>query len=220
MTMAAQDKDFPSALYVKIFSKPRVVLLSNEVEDYISLRKQHPLRFELKNVGNIFADFLESLGKVASDKAPKAGQQILGKRKIRYKREGLSYNATYFTEEHVYNDQTQINHHIKLANDGFLYKAIIEMEGQVAKGPINRHRSKTWYQLQADAIEDALGPLLTYADNFFDGNEYKFTLFYNASEERIDFKAYVSTDQLVITFEPGYPVADEGLLWAKRRPQR
>jgi len=31
-----------------------------------------PFAFELKNVGNIFADFLESLGKVASDKAPKA----------------------------------------------------------------------------------------------------------------------------------------------------
>jgi len=81
-----------------------------------------PFAFELKNVGNIFADFLESLGKVASDKAPKAGQHILGKRKIRYKREGLSYNATYFTEEHVYNDQTQINHHIKLANDGLRAK--------------------------------------------------------------------------------------------------
>lgn len=145
--------------------------------------------------------------------------KLIKRNVVGYDCDGLCYDGTCFNEEHTYRGQRQINHHIKLANDGFLYKTVGEMKEQLVEGPITRHRSSFWHCLCNVDIEECLGSILTYADNFFE-TDYRFTLFYNQVEERIDFVAYIPTDKLVITFEPGYPGDDYGELWGRRKVHR
>jgi hypothetical protein len=130
----------PLAFLRSIFPRRDVVLLSSIVDQEKLAHAEQPHRFDLKKVGDIFNDFKAALAMVPEEMALAKGKLITGRTVVGYDCEGLRYDGAYFTEKHHYKGQSQINHHIKLANDGFLYMTATMVE--VGLAPLkNRARA-------------------------------------------------------------------------------
>jgi len=104
---------------------------------------------------------------------------------------------------------------IKLSNDGFLYPHTNELK--VFRSDIRRHDGDShWTLLDREQAITTFSHHIAFAKSYFKTTKVlDVKVFYNFFMDRIDFKAWFGEDELVISYEPGFPETDFNDEWQK-----
>ncbi len=203
-------------LYSKIFPSPHMARL--HAIAYVDAQARFSNFFSLTRLVEIF----QAWASTPSAKTIQVNVPHDRKTYINYEFDKLNYRSTIFTTEEAAPNATikDLQFHIKLANDGFLYKKPQDVRLRGPKFDFARHRMEHWYELDKTEFGTALAPLWQYAKGIFglaSDSMLPGKVFYNYEYERIDVILYDRPNHrmLLITFEPGYPNSDFDDRWVE-----
>jgi hypothetical protein len=201
----SEERRFYSAVY----PSPATVNRTNGVFlSFEELKRLLPDRVLLVRIDEIFQAWskeeaaLTPEKRYVCDKLPRERKHILYKY-YEYEYLAAAYNMNF--------DNRKPQYCIKLANDGFLYSSATTLETDPSyNDSFSYHGSTGWSRLSAETLKAHFKSIVSFAKQFFKGEEVDGQVLHNEKQERIDFRFKVCDHakdnvRLVITFEPGYP---------------
>lgn len=204
-TQESKERRFYSAVY----PSPATVNRTNGVFlSFDELKRLLPDRVLLVRIDEIFQAWSMEEATLPPEKRYICDQLPEGRKHILYKYDEYEYLAAAFKIDF---ENRKSQYCVKLANNGFIYPSATTLETDPSyNDSFTYHGSTGWSRLSTGTFKAHFKTIISFAKNFFKGEEVDGHVLYNENQERIDFRFKVcdhskDTVRLVITFEPGYP---------------
>lgn len=198
--MADKPPSKQFVFYSRLFPRRREASIKAGLP-YDALRKLAPEKFDFRVINESFAAFLAKA-------KTEDGKDLHDQSYVLYNFDKLQYRGTIdrqsFTDE---NGQKWTALNVRLSNDGFCYPSTAELKVYQELEDA-RHRGMPGWVILDRSEKARFSHVVAFAEAYLGPEaELKFKIFYNFSEDRIDFKVRHARTSRVLTvcFEPGYP---------------
>jgi hypothetical protein len=158
----------------------------------------------LATIDDIFKAFIDTprVDKFLSSPRIVSFAGLNGKFHTIFDHHNCPYRATMFTTSELDDDEkTKTELHIKLPNDGHVYR---RLTAKLDQENIDRHKHKTW-MIPKDHYLRALPTITSFIQDLVGPTPWV-TFYYTQQDSRIDvFGSNKKGHTVIVTFEPGYP---------------